>query len=226
MSNSLDTYTLETPTVLWSPISLASLCASSTGCTLALKARPKPPSTRPSSFFSIPLKMFIVAFLGHVAARQSQRQDYHAGGEHHIQQQWGKRRRVSPDADRYDAIRGEGRGESQRPDPEAHLQPPAGEGEADGCGELCPHQHLQQTGRSPDGGQSVRRRAQRVAGGGEAVSETRTGLVQGEGTPGNAHDEEVGERGGAGPGSGKRAAHAAQHLSLIHISEPTRRTPI
>src|SRR5665647_2157814 len=111
MSNSLGTYTLETPTVLWSPISLASLCASSTGCTLDLNARPNPPSTRPSSFLFAFLKIPIVAFLRRFSGGQDQRQEYHGGRHGHTPDQGPEARRVVPHDDRDDAVGGEHHGE-------------------------------------------------------------------------------------------------------------------
>src|SRR5664279_3204794 len=121
-SNSLCTYTLETPTVLWSPISLVSLCASSTGCTLDLKARPKPPSTAPSSFFSAFLKIPIVSLLRRVAGRQNQGQEYHGGGEDHTRHERAQSRRIVPDGDRHDAVGGEHAGKGEGPDPQPRLE--------------------------------------------------------------------------------------------------------
>src|SRR5665647_626451 len=163
MSNSLGTYTLETPTALWSPISLASLCASSTGCTLALKARPNPPSTRPSSFFSAFLKMPIVAFLRLVTGRQNQRQEYHAGRQGHIPEQRRELRGVPPDGDRHDAVDRERRRKRQRPDPQPELETAARAGEAESHGEACPQEHLEHAGGRQSHAEDVRRHRERVA---------------------------------------------------------------
>src|ERR1035437_6199016 len=68
----------DTLTVLWSLISLASLWASSTGCTLDLKARPKIPSTIFSMCFSIDVSTFNDGSLrGRIRRDRRDAKDYH-----------------------------------------------------------------------------------------------------------------------------------------------------
>src|SRR5664280_268026 len=210
-SNSLGTYTLETPTVLWSPISLVSLCASSTGCTLDLKARPKPPSTAPSSFFSAFLKIPIVSLLRRVAGRQNQRQEYHGGSEHHTRQERSQSRRIAPDGDRQDAVRGEDADERERPDPQPRLQAAARESETHRRREGGPGRHLQQARRREEDAEQARRRGERVAGGREAGTGSGARHEHRERAGRGVAPLEAQEGAGAGPCGRERAAHAAQH---------------
>src|SRR4051794_31261520 len=83
---SFGTYTRETETVRWSSISLASLRASSTGCTFVRNARPNTPSKSASIFCSIALRtMSPRRFPPRIILRRGyrhQRRPSDPGGEH------------------------------------------------------------------------------------------------------------------------------------------------
>ena len=74
---SFGTYTRETDTERCSSISLASLRASSTGCTWVRNARPNTPSTRPSILLSIALRTLMCRVLWRGGDRRRA-----AGGKH------------------------------------------------------------------------------------------------------------------------------------------------